>query len=158
MFYRLSIWEFREKFEKKPRDYRVVAHRDFIRYAKKRKPRAKVRRTALRKQLNYLKRNIRLVNEIIGQISREKKIEAVVPFRLIDRFKTIREVYDQQSYMYQNKVNKVDGRIVSLSQPHIRPIVRGKAGKHTEFGAKISLRLCAGFSFVDHLSWDSYNE
>ena len=32
----------------------------------------------------------------------------------------------------------VDYRIVSLNQPHIRPIVRGKAGKAVEFGAKLS--------------------
>ena len=30
-----------------------------------------------------------------------------------------------------------------LNRPHVRPIVRGKAGKRVEFGAKIS--LCDGF-------------
>ena len=60
--------------------------------------------------------------------------------------------------MYRNRVNKVDSRIVSISQPHIRPIVRGKAGKAVEFGAKISLSLSNGFSFIDNLSWDSFNE
>jgi transposase, IS5 family len=67
-------------------------------------------------------------------------------------------VYAQQAYMYQHKVNRVDDRIVSISQPHVRPIVRGKAGKPVEFGAKISLSLSDGFSFIDHLSWDSFNE
>lgn len=33
------------------------------------------------------------------------------------------------------------------------------AGKpEMEFGAKISLSLSEGFSFIDHLSWDSFNE
>ena len=60
--------------------------------------------------------------------------------------------------MYTNSVHKIDNRIVSLSQPHFRPIVRGKAGKSTEFGAKISLSLSGGFCFIDRLSWDNYNE
>jgi len=78
--------------------------------------------------------------------------------RFIDRFKVIKEVYTQQNYMYENKVRRVSDRIVSFSQPHIRPIVRGKAGKSVEFGAKISLSLSDGFSFVDRLSWDNFNE
>ena len=42
---------------------------------------------------------------------------------------------------------------------HVRPIVRGKAGKPVEFGAKISLsHLPGGFVTLDRLSWDAYNE
>ena len=47
-------------------------------------------------------------------------------------------------------------RIVSIFQPHIRPIVRGKA--KVEFGAKIGVSIYNGYSFVDHHSWDAYNE
>jgi hypothetical protein len=60
--------------------------------------------------------------------------------------------------MYENKTNKVENRIVSVTQPHIRPIVRGKAGKAVEFGAKISASNVNGFVFLDKLSWDNYNE
>lgn len=150
--------KYKQLFLKKPRDYRVVARKDFIGFTKKRKPRAKVRRKALKRQLCYLKRDIGLINEILDRIAEYETITIDMPVRLIERFKTICEVYYQQSYMYKNRVNKVDNRIVSLSQPHIRPIVRGKAGKRTEFGAKISLSLCEGFSFIDRLSWDSFNE
>ena len=45
-----------------------------------------------------------------------------------------------------------------MSQPHVRPIKRGKAGSETEFGDKISVSLVEGFSFLDRLSWDAYNE
>ena len=45
-----------------------------------------------------------------------------------------------------------------MSQPHIRPIKRGKAGRDTELGAKLSLSVVDGYSFVDRLSWDNYNE
>jgi hypothetical protein len=47
--------------------------------------------------------------------------------------------------MYQNKTNRIDDRIVSLTQPHVRPIVRGKAGKATDFGAKLSASSCDGY-------------
>ena len=32
------------------------------------------------------------------------------------------EIYRQQLLMYENKTKRVDDRIVSLSQPHVRPI------------------------------------
>ena len=47
----------------------------------------------------------------------------------------IRTLYDQQSEMYTRGIHTVKNRIVSISQPHVRPIVRGKAGKRVEFGA-----------------------
>jgi len=49
-------------------------------------------------------------------------------------------------------------RIVSVSQHHVRPIKRGKTGAATQFRAKISVSLVEGFSFVDRISWDVYNE
>ena len=68
------------------------------------------------------------------------------------------EVYRQQLWLYENKKQSIDDRIVSLSQPHIRPIVRGKAGKAVEFGAKLSASCFDGYVFLDHISWDNFNE
>ena len=50
---------------------------------------------------------------------------------------TIEKVYEQQEYMYRNRTHSVADRIVSISQPWIRPIVRGKAKTPVEFGAKL---------------------
>jgi len=47
---------------------------------------------------------------------------------------------------------------VNISQPHVRPIKRGKAGSDTEFGAKVSISLIDEISFVDRISWDNLNE
>ena len=69
-----------------------------------------------------------------------------------------REVHRQQLHMYATGARRIDDRIVSISQPHVRPIKRGKAGRDTEFGAKLSISVVGGFSFVDRLSWDNYNE
>lgn len=44
------------------------------------------------------------------------------------------------------------------SLQRIRPIVRGKAGKPVEFGAKISASCQDGYVFLDRISWDNYNE
>jgi hypothetical protein len=60
--------------------------------------------------------------------------------------------------MYDEDKCRIDNRIVNLSKPHARPIVRGKAGKKTEFGLKISISDDNGFVDVDRISWDNYNE
>ena len=38
--------------------------------------------------------------------------------------------------MFENESHSIPGRIVSLAQPWVRPIVRGKVCANTEFGAK----------------------
>jgi IS5 family transposase len=61
--------------------------------------------------------------------------------------------------MYQTKTKRCDNRIVSISQPHVRPIVRGKLNKPVEFGAKLSVSLTdTGLAHVDHLSWNAFHE
>jgi len=70
----------------------------------------------------------------------------------------IHELTRQQLWMYTHRCHRIANRIVSISQPHVRPIVRGKAGTSVEFGAKISVSVVEGVSFVDRISWDAYNE
>jgi IS5 family transposase len=70
----------------------------------------------------------------------------------------VAEVYRQQQWMYKNNAQRIDDRIVSLNQPHIRPIVRGKAGTPVEFGAKLSVSLKDGYVFLDRIDWDNFNE
>ena len=48
--------------------------------------------------------------------------------------------------------------IVSISQPYVRPIIRGKAGAGTEFGAKVAISVVDGYTFVEKISWDNFNE
>lgn len=71
---------------------------------------------------------------------------------------TIRRLYEQQKYMLDNRTHSVQDRIVSISQPHVRPMVRGKANAKTEFGAKVAVSVIGGYAFVDKISWDAYNE
>jgi hypothetical protein len=61
-------------------------------------------------------------------------------------------------WLFKNNKHSIEDRIVSLSQPHIRPIVRGKAGKTVEFGAKLSASCFEGYAILDLISWNNFNE
>ena len=86
--------------------------------------------------------------------------EGLVPDRKdIPKFLTILKMYGQQKYMYDHKVHSVPDRIVSISQPWLRPIVRGKATAPVEFGAKFDLSLdTEGYGRIERISFDPYNE
>ena len=60
--------------------------------------------------------------------------------------------------MFDSNTHSVEHRIVSIHQPHVRPIVRGKAQAKVEFGSKIHVSIIDGISFLDELSWDAFNE
>ncbi|MEM7067232.1 MAG: IS5 family transposase [Cyanobacteria bacterium P01_B01_bin.77] len=139
---------------KKPRTYRNTARRDFLRIVKRRKKSRKLIRKGLRQQLNYVRRNL-------GHIDRLIEAGATLAALNPREYKTllvIHEVYRQQQHMYDQKRRRIDDRIVSISQPHVRPIVRGKAGTPVEFGAKFDISCVAGYVFLDHISWDNFNE
>ena len=68
------------------------------------------------------------------------------------------QMMHQQDEMHRTGNHHCPNRIVSIFQPHVRPIVRGKAGANVEFGAKIGVGLVEGYTFIDHHSWDAYNE
>lgn len=71
----------------------------------------------------------------------------------------IRELYEQRQYMYDNRTHSVPNRIVNISPPYIRPIVRGKAKTPTEFGAKLDISIDErGMAKIEKLSFDAYNE
>ena len=139
----------------KPRTYRRNARREYLSLAKKRRKSGKEIRKGVRKQLNYLRRNLRIINELLDGYKGRK-----VPFEKKD-FKTlwvITEIYRQQRQMYEEGSHRIENRIVSLSQPHVRPIIRGKAGSEVEFGAKLSASVIDGYAFLDRISWEAYNE
>ncbi len=140
--------------EKKPRTYREKARKDYLDVAKKRRSSKKDTRKAIKKQLQYIKRNLAHINQlIISGASLEKLTNKQYKMSLV-----VAEIYRQQLWLYENQKQSIDDRIVSLTQPHIRPIVRGKAGKAVEFGAKLSASYFDGYAFLDHISWDNFNE
>ena len=60
--------------------------------------------------------------------------------------------------MYDNHTHSVPDRIISISQPWLRPIVRGKAKAPVEFGAKLDISVVNGFTRHEYHSFDAYNE
>lgn len=145
------IDELHEKGEQKPRTYRKKAHKDYTSYSKNRKPKAKQTRKAISNQLNYLKRNI-------GNIEKMLAAGKKMPEKFKERFSTIKIIYAQQKEMYDNHTHSVKDRIVSLSQPWIRPIVRGKAKAKVEFGVKLDISVCDGWTRLERHSFNAYNE
>ncbi|KAB8314902.1 IS5 family transposase [Tolypothrix campylonemoides VB511288] len=146
--------QIRGQLDKKPRTYREVARKDYLEVAKKRRVSQKDRRKAIKKQLQYIKRNLSHIDQLI-QAGATLEILSKRQYKML---LVVAEVYRQQLWLYENNKKSIDDRIVSLTQPHIRPIVRGKAGKDVEFGAKLSASCFDGYVFLDHISWDNFNE
>ncbi len=135
-----------------PRRYRRRARKDYLSFAKSKKHSAKKIRKALRKQLGYVARDIGYLEKFMsdGYAMTDKEISLYL---------TIITLYEQQKYMYDNKVHSVDHRIVRISQPWLRPIVRGKVKAPVEFGAKFDLSLDSeGYGRIAKISFEAYNE
>lgn len=138
--------------ETKPRTYRRNARKDYLALAKRRKRSSKLIRRAIRKQLQYVRRDLGYIDRFLSE-GRELSAKDM------SRLCVIRKVYEQQLYMYENNVRSVPDRIVSISQPYIRPIVRGKAKTPTEFGAKLDMSIDGhGLARLEKLSFDAYSE
>jgi transposase, IS5 family len=138
----------------KPRTYRKQARKRYLQVAKQRRASHKVMRKAIRQQLGYVRRNLAHIDTLITIGASLSKLSRQRYQRLL----VLSEVYRQQQWIYDQNVRRIDDRIVSLAQPHIRPIVRGKAGTPVEFGAKIAVSCVDGKVFLERLSWDNFNE
>jgi hypothetical protein len=143
--------------EIKPRTYRVKARKAYLGIVKQRRPGAKVRRRGIKQQLQYLRRNLGHIERLLAYWPEGARLP--LPRWLLYRYWVIQHVYDQQWKMYRDKSRRCDDRIVSISQPYVRPIVRGKQNKPVEFGAKLSVSLTGeGLACIDHLRWDAFHE
>jgi hypothetical protein len=137
----------------KPRTYRNRARQDYLSFVKKRRKSKKEIRKAIRKQLGYVKRDL-----MHGDRMLEKTGDSMLAQRQLRWLETIRTLYRQQEEMYRTRTHRVAERIVSIAQPHVRPIVRGKKSANVEFGAKVSISLVDGYAFVDKIGWENYSE
>jgi len=138
----------------KPRTYRNVARGSYLGFAKRRKYTQSQLRTTIRQQLQYIRRNL---ESIATQIENGASM-AEIRGDLQKKLQTIKELYRQQKFMYDDRTHKVEDRIVSISQPYLRPIVRGKVNAPVEFGAKVATARIGGFTFVIHLDYENFSE
>ena len=137
----------------KPRTYRKIARKRYLNTAQKKNKHQKVIRKAVRTQLSYVNRNLKSIDLLLDRYKEFPLNHQQQRYLWI-----IQTLYEQQKQMWDTRTHTIEHRIVSIHQPHVRPIVRGKSQAKVEFGAKIHVSLIDGISFLDELSWDAYNE
>ncbi len=80
-------------------------------------------------------------------------------FALRRQYWIVQEIYRQQVLMHRDRRRRIDERIVSVGQPHVRPVKRGKGSvKNTEFGPKINASMTEGFTRADQIDFNAFNE
>jgi len=141
----------------KPRTYRRTMDKAYLGYSKKKKKTEATHRKMTRKLLESVKRDIKHIDSMLD------KVEARGDrFPLTHREQrllwVIQTAYQQQKQMYDNNTHSCPDRIVSIYQPHVRPIPRGKTGSQIEFGSKLGVSLDDGFARINTFSWDAYHE
>lgn len=147
------LYELKGKKGVKPRTYRKKLDQAFLNYAKKKRKPKKAHRKMNYKLLAALNRNIKQVNKMLDSFE-------IFPLARKEQrmLWIITTLFEQQKEMYDQKKQRCSDRIVSIFQPHVRPIPRGKAAAQVEFGSKLGVSLDNGFTRINTLSWDAYSE
>lgn len=137
----------------KPRTYRRIARKRYLRTAQKKNKSRKEIHKSVGSQLRFVRRNLISINRLLDAYPEIPLNPKQYKYLLV-----VNTLYYQQKQMYDSGTHSVEDRIVSIHQPHVRPIVRGKSQAKVEFGAKIHVSIIDGISFLDELSWDAFNE
>jgi len=140
---------------KKYRTYRRTARKDYLNFSKKRTKTKKTIRKAKKQMLQYVRRNIKQLEEAIEIVKVQGK---KVKENILERLKVAEKIYHQQLEMYKKKVNRIAERVVSFHRSYVRPIKRGKQGKKVEFGGKGALVHVGGYLFLDYFEHRAFAE
>ena len=133
----------------KPHTAYKDARRAYLLLVKMKKRGGRLVRQILSYMLSCLGKELRLIVGVFVDHKRSKALLSNTEQRILN---ATFGMYQQQSEMLANGTHTCANRIVSIFQPHIRPIVRGKAKAKTEFGAKIGASIYEGYTFIDHYS------
>jgi hypothetical protein len=104
---------------------------------------------------------LHLLNKLIEELDKiedQYRIHLHFPEKYYKKRRVIRKVYSQQQEMFTTGTHSVPDRIVSISKSYVRPIVRGKEVKKVEFRAKVNMIQVDGINFIEHLSFNAFNE
>ena len=148
-----ELYETHQKSGRRTNYSRKKARSQYLSIAKQKKPKVSRTRSVIQKQLKYIESNLKTISKILIETNLEGFSE-----KRLQRLLTIRELCLQQRKMVESKTHTCENRIVSLRQPHVRPIVRGKAGRRFEFGQKLSFSVVNGYTFIENQSFDNFNE
>jgi len=138
----------------RPRLYPRKARKEYLIFSKKRRKTRKEIRRGIKGQLQYLRRDLKVIDKMLDKKNRKQQL-AEKDKQMLE---VIKKIYEQQKYMYDNNTHSVNNRIVSLYQWWVRPIVRGKDKNKVEFGAKINVSEVNGFCRIDQFRWEAFNE
>jgi len=152
-----KLYDLSGKEGEKPRTYRRKIDKAYLDYSKKKKKRESTHREMTRKLLECVNRDIKQVNNMLDVFELKG---SCFPLRHSEQrmLWVINTAYGQQKLMYDTKNHSCTDRIVSIFQPHIRPIPRGKTKAQIEFGSKLGISLDKGFARINTFSWDAYHE
>lgn len=137
-----------KRFEKKKREY--------LSYARRRKKTYR-HTTAMRKNL------LRLLERQMGKLQKlfnkyPEKVKSELSEEAWAKIRTVKTIITQQKYLLSHKGSKIKDRILSLHKPYVRAIVRGKETKAVEFGAKVHMMQIDGINYIEHFSYNAFNE
>ena len=140
---------------RQPRMYKNKARQQYLSVAKKKRKTGKDIRKGLRSQLQYVSRDLKYINKLLEDHTTLRPALDKRDWKLLQ---VIHEVYKQQDQMYREDKRTIGHRIVNLYQPHVRPMPRGKDRVQTEFGSKQLVMLKDGYTHVQSIGWDNFNE
>lgn len=152
-----KLYELNERKGIKPRTYRKVLDKAYLAYSKKKKKSKVTHRSMNRILLGGVNRDLSHINKLLDELEMQ---ERSFPLSKSDQrmLWVIQTAYEQQQQMYDEKIHSCPDRIVSIHQPHVRPIPRGKTKNQIEFGSKLGVSLDNGFARINTFSWDAYHE
>jgi DNA-directed RNA polymerase subunit E'/Rpb7 len=129
-------------------------HQEYLSVAKSKKKSRRKSKKLCKSLLKYLQR----LQEQLGELLKKYKGSIALNNRQYNRLATITKVKEQQWQIQFGNQTTVPARIVSLHKPYVRAIIRGKEVKPVEFGSKVNMLQIDGISFIEHISYDNFNE
>lgn len=147
-----QIKKISKKTGKKIRTYCRTARKVYLNFAKKKQETKRMVKMAKRQMLQYPRRNIRQISELI------KETGETVNRKFEEKLILAEKIFGQQYKMYCTNTKSIAERVVSFYRGYVRPIKRGKSGRPVEFGPKGALSFVGGFLFLDTLSHDNFSE
>jgi hypothetical protein len=126
----------------------------YYKYSRKRRKSQKEKIVLTRSLLHLLNK----LNQEQDRIEDVYRTHLQFPDQHYQMRRLIRKVLSQQREMFTTGNFSIPNKIVSIFKPYIRPIIRGKEVKKVEFGAKVNMIQVDGINFIEHLSFDAFNE
>lgn len=141
----------------RPRTKFLDVQKANLTYRKQRKHSKSQTRKMTRRLLELL---AKILKEIRRMERENERGDELLTSREKNDIGIITKMFRQQKTHFQNKDcrESIPDRIVSISKPYVRPIVRGKEVKSVEFGAKCNNILVDGMSFIEKLSFNAFSE